>query len=137
MIIADTGFLVSAFEKREKHHASAQQWLASHAETLCTVEAVISECCLFLQGAPRIQLLKAVMAGALQMQPLDGADHQRIAKLAEKYQDQDADYADLALIALAERINCQRILTLDERDFAVYRIQGRKRFELLAWQRSA
>jgi uncharacterized protein len=134
MILADTGFLVAAFERREKQHAAAQQWLSTHSEPLCTVEAVISECCFFLQDKPRIQLLKAVTAGALQVQPLDAADHQRIAKLAEKYQDQDADYADLALIALAERTSCQRILTLDERDFAVYRIQGRKRFELLDWK---
>jgi uncharacterized protein len=133
MIIADTVFLVAAFEKREMQHAAAQQWLATHSEPLCTVEAVISECCFFLQGEPRIQLLKAVTAGALLVSSLLEADHQRIVKLAEKYQDQDADYADLALIALAERINCQRILTLDERDFEVYRIHGRKRFELLSW----
>lgn len=134
MILADTGFLVSAFERREKHHLSAQQWLTQHAEPLGTVEAVISECCFFLQGIARIQLLKAVAVGALQVHPLLADDHQRLIKLAEKYQDQDADYADLALITLAERSSCHRILTLGERDFQVYRIQGRKRFELLNWK---
>lgn len=132
-ILADTGFLVSAFEHREKQHAAARAWLASHTDPLITVEAVISECCFFLRGHPRQQLLRALSQGALAVQHPDAQAHSRIAMLAEKYQDQDADYADLALIWLAEATGQTRILTLDKVDFSVYRIAGRKRFELLDW----
>jgi predicted nucleic acid-binding protein len=134
MIIADTGFLVSAFARQEKHHTAAQSWLSIHTDALVTVEAVISECSFFLQGSARLQLLKAVSAGALALQHPLPQDHARIATLAEKYQDQDADYADLALIWLAEQANCTRILTLDDSDFSFYRIHGRKRFELIQWR---
>lgn len=133
MILVDTGFLVSAFEPREKHHVAAIRWLSQHSAPLITLEAVLSECCFFLRGKPRQQLLSAVSQGALSVQHPDSQAHTRIATLAEKYNDQDADYADLALIWLAEATGYSRILTLDVQDFSVYRIQGRKKFELLDW----
>ena len=133
MILVDTGFLVSAFEPREKHHLAAVAWLSHHNAGLATLEAVLSECCFFLRGKARQQLLRAVSQGALAVHHPDSQAHSRIASLAEKYQDQDADYADLALIWLAEKTGHARILTLDRQDFSVYRILGRKRFELLEW----
>ena len=133
MILVDTGFLVSAFEPREKHHLAAVAWLSTHSASLITLEAVLSECCFFLRGKARQQLLRAVSQGALAVHHPDSQAHARIASLAEKYHDQDADYADLALIWLAENTGHSRILTLDRQDFSVYRIQGRKRFELLDW----
>lgn len=133
MILVDTGFLVSAFEPREKHHRAAVAWLSNHSANLITLEAVLSECCFFLRGRARQQLLRAVSQGALAVHHPDSQAHARIASLAEKYHDQGADYADLALIWLAENMGHARILTLDRQDFSVYRIQGRKRFELLDW----
>lgn len=44
--------------------------------------------------------------------------------------DQDPDWADLALVWLAERSGVRRIATLDTTDFGVHRIQGRMRFQL-------
>lgn len=136
MILVDTGFLVSAFEPREKHHLAAVAWLSRHNSTLITLEAVLSECCFFLRGKARQQLLRAVSQGALAVHHPDSQAHSRIASLAEKYHDEDAayaNYADLALIWLAEKTGHARILTLDRQDFSVYRILGRKRFELLEW----
>ena len=98
MILVDTGFLVSAFEPREEHHAEAVAWLSEHSEPLITLDAVLAECCFFLRGKPRQQLLSAVSQGALSVQHPDSLAHARIANLAEKYHDQDADYADVALI---------------------------------------
>ena len=86
-----------------------------------------------MRGKPRQQLLSAVSQGALSVQHPDSLAHARMANLAEKYHDQDADYADVALIWLAEKTGFARILTLDVQDFSVYRINGRKRFELLDW----
>ena len=133
MILVDTGFLVSAFEPREKHHQAAVAWLSDHSASLVTLEAVLSECCFFLRGKARQHLLRAVSQGALAIHHPDSQAHARIATLAEKYHDQEADYADLALIWLAESTGYSRILTLDKQDFSVYRIHGRKRFELLDW----
>ncbi len=60
----------------------------------------------------------------------DAAGYSRMAVLFRKYADIDPDWADLALIWLAESTGISRIATLDVADFSVYRIHGRKRFEL-------
>lgn len=41
------------------------------------------------------------------------------------------DYADATLVVLAEELGTSRVLTTVRRDFTVYRIDGRKRFEML------
>ena len=47
--------------------------------------------------------------------------------------DLDIDLADAALIWLAELVGEYQVLTVDERDFAAFRLKGRKRFELVRW----
>ena len=75
MILVDTGFLVSAFEPREKQHLAAIAWLSQHSVPLITLEAVLCECCFFLRGKPRQQLLSAVSQGALSVQHPDSLIH--------------------------------------------------------------
>jgi predicted nucleic acid-binding protein len=60
----------------------------------------------------------------------DAAAYARMAELLRKYADKDPDWADIALVWLAEAAGIHRIATLDVADFNVYRINGRKRFEL-------
>jgi hypothetical protein len=41
------------------------------------------------------------------------------------------DYADSTLVVLAEELGTNQVLTIDRRDFGVYRIRDRRRFEIL------
>ncbi len=41
------------------------------------------------------------------------------------------DYADATLVVLAEEIGADLVFTTDRRDFGVYRIKGRKRFQIV------
>lgn len=41
------------------------------------------------------------------------------------------DFADAALVRVAERHDLRRVLTLDQRDFSVYRLPRKGRFTLL------
>lgn len=45
------------------------------------------------------------------------------------------DLADAALVWLAGESGLRHILTVDERDFGVYRLKGGKRFEVIPWMR--
>jgi uncharacterized protein len=54
----------------------------------------------------------------------------RAARLMETYADRPMDLADATLVALAEERETTRIFTLDA-DFHVYRIKGRRRFEVV------
>jgi hypothetical protein len=43
------------------------------------------------------------------------------------------DFADTALIWLADRTEVRRMLTTDRNDFGIYRLKGGKRFEAVKW----
>jgi len=58
------------------------------------------------------------------------ADMPRIYKLLDQYSDMHFDFVDAATITLAERLNIQRILTVDG-DFRIVRPQHCAHFEVL------
>ena len=55
---------------------------------------------------------------------------ERAAVLMEKYADRPMDLAGATLVALAEEREQTRIFTLDA-DFKIYRLGGRRRFEIV------
>jgi predicted nucleic acid-binding protein len=48
-----------------------------------------------------------------------------------QYKSLSCDYADASLIALAEQASVSELATIDQQDFSVYRLSGRKRFRIL------
>jgi predicted nucleic acid-binding protein len=129
-VLVDTGLLVALFNRLDPHHAAAARWMALNTATLLTVEAVLAEAAFFLPTRLRAALAGLAARGVLQVYMPNAAGHARMAELFDKYADQDPDWADLALVWLAESQGLRRIATLDVADFSVYRINGRQRFEL-------
>lgn len=129
-VLVDTGPLVALFNRDDPHHARTTAWLAAQPGPLHTVEAVLAECAFFLPARLRGNLADLAARGVLQVHAPDSAGHARLAQLFTKYRDQDPDWADLALVWLAEQTGIRRIATLDVTDFNVYRIHGRTRFQL-------
>lgn len=129
-VLVDTGALVALFDRADPQHAAVTAWLAGCHATLHTVEAVLSEASFFLPARLRPALARVAQQGVLQVHALDAAAHGRLVQLFEKYRDQDPDWADMALVWLAESQGLNRIATLDVVDFSVYRIHGRSRFQL-------
>ncbi len=133
--LVDTGALVALFNRSDRHHATAAAWFASVRGGLLTTEAVITETAYVLAASPAHQraalrwVQRARTAGLLEVMPV--ADHAVLAAILEKYASLPCDYADATLIALAEKTGVVAIATIDQRDFSVYRIKGRKRFRIL------
>jgi predicted nucleic acid-binding protein len=69
--------------------------------------------------------------GTVQLLPLEDEDIVPIKNLMEKYRDLPMDLADAALVRVAEREGLRQVLTLDQRDFNVYRLPRKGRFTLL------
>jgi len=65
---------------------------------------------------------------ALDIDQTTASDFPRISALLHQYRDLPAAFADISLVALAERLNLRRIASFD-RDFLVYRLPGKRRFE--------
>jgi len=100
---------------------------------LLTVWPVLTEALYLLGSWSRGQeaLLEMVEDGALEVAPLDRDDVPRIRALMKKYSDQPMDVADAALVRVAERDHLTRILTLDRRDFSIYRLGRLGKFDIV------
>lgn len=133
--LVDTGAIVALVNRSDRHHASAAQWFAGFRGVLLTTEAVITETAYVLSASTPHQLAalawtqRARAAGVLDIEAVQ--DHSAIARILARYSNLPCDYADATLIALAERTGVSTIATIDQRDFSIYRIKGRKRFKIL------
>lgn len=129
-VLLDTGPLVALYARDDARHAAVTRWLGGFRGELHTVEPVLTETAYFVPARGRAILADLAASGVLHLHRPDVAAYVRMAALLRKYADLDPDWADIALVWLAEATGIRRIATLDVADFSVYRIHGRKRFEL-------
>jgi len=54
-----------------------------------------------------------------------------LARIISKYADLPCDYADASLVWLGGKTLVLQIATIDQGDFSVYRVDGRRRFRIL------
>ena len=126
-VVVDSGVLVALFDAHDAHHARALDFMRSFRGELLTNVAVLTEVLHLLDFSVRAQrdLLSWVRAGGVTLSPLPDEDLDRIAELLEKYADLPADFADLSLVVLCERLGIREVATVD-RDFEIYRVRGGK-----------
>ncbi|HWK84464.1 MAG TPA: PIN domain-containing protein [Caldimonas sp.] len=129
-ILVDTGVLVAMFDRLDSHHEAAAAWVGRSEAALLTVVPVLTKASFFLPTRLRAALAGLAVNGTLELHHPNAAGYARVAQLFTKYADQNPDWADMELVWLAESTGISRIATLDIGDFSVYRIHGRKRFEL-------
>jgi predicted nucleic acid-binding protein len=132
-LLVDTGFLVALFRRTDRLRQSARQFLAETRAPLATVSPVIVESAFFLAADEKQNLLEWVRRGALAVQELPAEAYAKVGWLIGKYADRDPDFTDMALVWLAQQAGCYRVLTVDAKDFGVYRGKAGKRFDIIAW----
>ena len=132
-LVVDTGFLVALYLRGDALHERAVEFLRETRLPLITVSPVVVEACHFLNTNGKVALLSWIEKGGLHMAEVPPEAYPGLAAQLRKYADLDIDFADAALIRLAEMVGERQILTVDERDFAAFRLKGRKRFELVRW----
>ena len=131
--LVDTGFLVALGRRADPLHTEANAYFRRHTGPLFTVSPVIVETCFFLDARARMALLDLAQSELLKTLELPVAAYGEIGAIFHKYADRDIDFADAALIWLAERTGLRQILTVDRTDFGVYRLRSGKRFDLVKW----
>jgi hypothetical protein len=129
----DSGFLVAYGKKQDSLHSRADRFLAEYRGALFTVSAVIVETCFFLDAGAKKQLLEWVGEGSLSVVEVPVAAYPELSAMIGKYADRKVDFADAALVWLAEQSGIRRILTTDRRDFHTFRLKSGKHFEPLDW----
>lgn len=133
--IVDTNFLVSLTNPKDRHHETCATLARSLQERLVVPYVVLPEATYLIdkyQGHRIMrQFVRRMMQPSWNFEPLQGNDLARVSALLEKYHDLNLDFVDAAIVAVAERLNICRVLTLDRQDFRVIRPSHCPSFELL------
>lgn len=117
--IADTGFVVAFLNRSDRHHSWADEIARQITEPLLTCEAVLAEAIFQVESASEI--LGLVQEGFLQVSFDLRKNVEEVVALAQRYQDRVPDLADLCLIRMSELYEGFPVLTVDDRDFRLYR----------------
>lgn len=134
MTLTDAGPLVALIDADEADHERCRSALDTLQLPLMTTWPAFTEAMYLLGRAAgwRAQqaLWRLVLREDLIVADASKTSNARAARLMETYADRPMDLADATLVALAEERDATRIFSLDA-DFHVYRIRGRRRFEVL------
>jgi predicted nucleic acid-binding protein len=133
--IADTGFLFALVNTQDEHHRKVINVVRRLSEPVILPLTVLPEICYLLDtrlGHPSMrQFVANVLTGAMELTSLNKTDIARALKILQQYGDTRIDFVDATLIALAERLQITRVLTVDQRHFRIVRPLHCSAFELL------
>lgn len=131
-VLIDSGPLIALFDASDKYHQASVDFIKNNPCQLITTLASITETLHLLDFNRNAQadFLTWANAGAIVLEPITLDDLLRIKTLIIKYSDLPMDFADACLVFLGEKLNINQIATID-RDFDVYRLQGKKPFTTL------
>ena len=130
--ICDTGPLVAYLNRNDPYHAWAVALMKQIRPPMLTCEAVLTEAAYFLREDrvevdPLFQLLER---GALRLDFEMSTHWPRMRTLMTRYK--QMDLADAAIVAMSESHSRSQVLTVDRRDFSVYRRNDRQAINFVA-----
>ena len=131
-VLVDAGALIALLDRDDRSHDACVAALGLIRDPLMTVWPALTEAMHLLTDVPRAQeaLFEMIEDDALGLAPLEDGDLARMKVLMRKYRDLPMDFADAALVRVAERDRLSHILSFD-RHFRVYALPGRARFVVL------
>jgi len=130
--ICDTGPLVAYLNRRDPYHAWALALMKQVRPPMLTSEPVLTEAVYFLREdgleiEPIFQLLER---DALRLAFDLSAHWPRVRTLMARYR--HMDLADASIVAMSEIHKRSQVLTVDRRDFSVYRRNDRQIIDFVA-----
>jgi predicted nucleic acid-binding protein len=131
-VLVDAGALIALLDRDDRQHVRCVEAMKEIRDPLATVWPALTEAMHLLADTARgrAALCDMVADSALTLVALDGSDMTRLKDLMEKYGDVPMDFADAALVRVAERDGLSRIVSFD-RHFEIYRLPRRARFTVL------
>lgn len=133
--IFDTGFLYACFDKRDSYHADCKQLMSSVFATALLPDVVLPELSYLILKRLGVKILveflRSVAIGNFEIVRTTENDLERAAEILEKYNDNNIDLVDACIVAIAERLEIEKILTVDRRHFTVFKPKHCESFALL------
>ena len=133
--LVDTGPLFALANQADHYHQPVKKYVASHRDTWIVPAPVVTETCIGildrLGADAELAFLRSLAAKEMLVEPLADRDLNRAIEILDQYRDAEFGMVDAATMAIAERLKIDVILTLDRRDFSIYRPRHCRAFRLV------
>ncbi len=133
--VLDTSFLVAMSNTKDNHHSRVIEVARNITDPLILPITVLPEVT-YLLGArlsrrAMRQFLSRLITSDVRLETMTISDLERVTEILDTYADSQLDFVDATIVAIAERMNITRVLTLDRRDFTIIRPKHCSHFEIL------
>jgi predicted nucleic acid-binding protein len=134
IFICDTGPLVAYLNRNDPYHSWAVALMRQVRSPMLTTEPVLTEAAYFLRADrvdvdPLFQLLER---DAIRLDLQIAAHWPRLRTLMARYE--QMDLADASVVVLSEQRRRSQVLTVDRKDFTIYRRNDRQVIDFVAPQ---
>jgi hypothetical protein len=129
IVLVDAGPLVAYYNRNDRWHEAVKDYFETARHLFVTTPPCLTEVMWLLSEDWRVQneFLIDLARGLYVCEPLLAEDFARVAELNTRYRDMPADFADLSLVVVSERLDISAVASLD-RDFDIYRRYGKHPF---------
>lgn len=133
--LLDSGFLYASIDESDKYHESVKNVARTIRGNVILPVPAITETAYFLaknRGIKEVaKFLDDLSVTKFQLETPIAEDYRRAAEILRKYNDANIDFVDACIVALAERLNITKILTVDRRHFGIFKPKHCASFEIL------
>lgn len=133
--LMDSGFLYALIDETDSHSQAAKTSLQKVYEEVILPVPAITETAHFVSKNLGAAALANFVEDLPEMKvifetPL-AEDYRRAADILRKYNDANIDFVDAVIVAIAERLDVTKILTIDRRHFGAFKPRHCAAFEIL------
>lgn len=132
--VADTGFVVALLNQRDRYHSHVRS-IYQQQPLILLPQTALTEVAYLVgrdAGIPTvIQFLNGLAKSRFTVVALSEQDIIRVSEILDTYIDSKIDFVDATVMAIAEHYDCDTVLTIDRRDFQIFRPKHRDYFLLL------
>jgi len=123
-VIADTGALIALANAEDQYHQAIRLFFSTNREPVIVPCPVVPETCFILRtsmGSNAEQQFLSSLDDHLMVEHSTASDISRAIEINQKYADAEFGFVDATVMAMAERFNIEVVLTVDHRDFSIFR----------------
>ena len=124
-LILDTGPVYASLDRSDDDHARCRSLIESADEPLLIPAPVLVEVDYLIHRSLHpgvlVALLGDIESGAYDIVDLAASDYRRVRELCDRYADADIGFVDASVLAVVERLDEPKLVTLDRRHFGTLR----------------
>jgi hypothetical protein len=134
-LVLDTGPLYAALDRADQDHVVCRRLIEESTEPVVIPSPVLVELDYFIatrmHAGVFVGVLDDIAGGAYIVEDVAPVDFPRIRQLVDRYADSDIGFVDAAVLAIVERLDEPKLVTLDRRHFGIMRPRHVDTLELL------